>query len=135
MCMFKDVDLLQKLQGTLALLARVISVCKIHGEHDVLENGQRWKEFKSLEDHANIGPTPAGSSFRIELMQGMISNPDLTGTQAIETGDHIDQGGFAAAGFSSDHREITAVDLKIYPVESGDWPSQTRIDLNHLLKG
>ena len=130
--MFGDIHLFEQVHGALALFSQRISPGKIHRQHDVLEHGQSGQKLKGLEDHAHRLAAQLGSLFGAEAMQRSAVDPDLSGGGAIQPGDHVDQSGLAAAGFSGDDQELTRIDLQVNAVQGSDRAGQAVVDLDHV---
>src|SRR5690606_25357643 len=55
-----DADHLQQRKSTFPSILPGIRVAEIHGQHDVLHDGERRQQLEKLENNTNISPAPGG---------------------------------------------------------------------------
>ncbi len=85
----------------------VFAVLEVEGEGDVFEYGHVCPEVKLLEDHADFEPIgPKGAFGFRSFGDGFAIEDDAALVDRFEEGEAAQEGGFAAAGFASDHHAL-----------------------------
>ncbi len=112
--------MLQQLHGAFFTLAWGVNIAKIHGEHDVFHDGQHRQELEKLEDDAQLAAAPDSHLVFAEVMHGGAIHPDFAGGGPVDAGDHVDQGGFAGAGFADDANEFAGLKIGVDVFEHGE---------------
>src|SRR5207245_9402099 len=83
---------------------------QLRGDEDVLECGKVWQQVEELEDEANVVAAEPGQPRLTELAEVRAAHGDPTRRRPVEPGDHVEQGGLAAARRSHDRGELTLLD-------------------------
>ena len=109
--MHGDADLFQQGIGATAALSHGNDIDEIHGEQQVLTNGQGRNQLKKLEHDADVGAAPSSQPTFIELMHLSTIDGDRAAVGMVYSGQHVQQGGFTAAGFADDGNECVFDDL------------------------
>ena len=82
----------------------------IYGEINVVVGGEPGQQAVVLEHHHAIGS---------RFGDGVALEGDGAAGGSIKAGDHVEEGGFAAAGVSDQADEFALVDGKVDAVEDG----------------
>ena len=91
-----------------------VGTAEIHRQHDVLDDRDHWEQLKELEDNAEILSSPARHLVFVQLMRARSIDPDFASGGAVNAGNHVQQGGFAAARFADNADEFACVDLQVH---------------------
>jgi len=93
----------------------MIKPTKVHGHHHILGQCEHRKKLEGLVDYTKVAAAPEGELVFTQLIQidgstvGM--GPDLAGTDLVDPGDHIQEGGFASSGFADHTQEFPLKDI------------------------
>ncbi len=109
-------------------------MAEIHGQHDVLGNGEGRQQLKELEDHPDVAAAPLGQLALLERLNGRISDQDLALRGPVDPRDHVHQGGLAASRFADDRHEFSAVHLQVDVLERGELAGRAPIGLDHVVQ-
>ena len=90
-----------------------IHVAEVHGQHDVLDTGEHGQELEELEDDADVAPAPLGHGTFAQVVDGRAVDEDLAARGPVDAGDHVDERGFAAAGFADHGDELAGADAQV----------------------
>ena len=108
--------LAQQLQRPCLAAPAVVAAAKIHGQHDVIQQGKGGHQVKRLVNDPQVAPAPQchrpHSGGALES-----THPHLAGGQVVNPGEHIDQGGLARPGLADDGHELAAMDIQVNPLE------------------
>ena len=87
-------------------------------EGDVLEHRHVGIKGVALEDHGDL-PRP-----RRQVVYDPAADQDLARGRRLESGDHPEQGGLAAAGRAEQHEELTLARDQIHAVDGANLPER-----------
>src|SRR5689334_10843186 len=83
---------------------------QVHGQDDILLEVERRKQLEELEDDAKVLAAPGCKLILRHLVNGCAIDEDLTGGGTVDTCDHVQQRGFAAARLADYAHELTGID-------------------------
>ena len=108
----------QQVGSPLAALAGRQRRRKIHWQHHILQQSQRWQHLKKLEDDPNRGPAPRGEVVLAHAIEAMAANMHCATAGRIDSGHHVKQCGFAIAGRANHGHKLAALHLERNLVEN-----------------
>ena len=97
-----------------------IDFSEAEGELDVFRKGHAGKQIEGLEDHADGIAAVAGEFDGVDGGEVAAADVDGTGGGAVESGQEIEQGGFAGAGTAEQGDEFALADFEGDVVDGGD---------------
>jgi hypothetical protein len=112
--------LVQQRHGPAGPLAARVGVAEVHGQHDVLEDGQCGQQLEELEDHPHVLAAPDRHLPLAQGVDGRVADQHLAGGGPVDAGDHVDQGGLAAARLADHGHELAAVHQQVDLLECGE---------------
>ena len=92
---------------------------------EIFVHRQVWIQGVALEHHSDVARTGW------QLVDDRPANTDGAAADALETGQHPQAGGLAAAGWTQQHQQLTLSDFKVQLVDSQHVAER----LAHLLEG
>ena len=113
-------------------LASRVRVAEIHGQHHVLQHGQRRQQLEELEDDAHAAAAPLGQLVLAQLVHRRAADEHLAAGRPVDAGDHVDQRRLAAARLADHGDELTRPDLQIDVFERGEVAGRGAEHLAHL---
>ena len=103
---------------------RLRLVARPQAERDVVEHRHVRVERVVLEHHRHVAPA------RVEIVDGLVADRDLSGGDLLEAGDHPQSGRLAAAGRADEDHELSCGDVEREVAEGGD----VVVDLRHAVE-
>jgi hypothetical protein len=132
--MLGHLDLIEQSHGALGSLACRVHIAEVHRQHHVFDDRERRQQLKELEDDAEVAAAPRGHLALAEGVDRHIADEHRACGGAVDAGDHVDQGRFAAAGLADDRHELAALDLEIDAFERGKATGGAEVGLLDLLE-
>ena len=105
---------------------------QVHGQDDVLEQRQRRQQLEELEDDADALAAPACQPVLAQLVHRLAQHHHLACGGAVDAGDHIEQGGLAAAGGTDDGDKLAGIHLQGNALEDFDLAAAHGIALDDV---
>jgi hypothetical protein len=106
---------------------------EVHGQDDVLQQVEGGQELEELEDDAHVYATPEGQFIFAHGDEGTAVDEDIAAGGVVYAGDHVEQGGFAVAGFADNGDEFAGVDVERDFVEDGDFAVADGVGFDDVL--
>ena len=131
--MLGDADQFKQVHGARFAFLGIEHVAEIHRDHHVLQHGERGQQLKELEHHTDLLAAPLGHLAFAELTDRNTADQHLPLGRAVDAGEHVDQGGLAAAGFADHGDKFSRANLQIDPFQCGKLPGLCLIDLVNIL--
>ena len=113
------IDLLVQIQRKLVLfadgaglvvdLAQVEFLTLVHGQRNVLDGGEHIHQLEMLMDHADAQTQRITGGTDVHRL---LVHIDLAAVRVVDAGDHVHQGGLAAAVFAQQGQNFTAADVQ-----------------------
>ncbi len=116
----------------LGTLIKRVKIAIIHGQHGVFEQGQGGQELEKLEDHPHVLATPQGALALAHAVDMLVANHHIPCGRAVDAGDHVQQGRFAAAGFPDDRNKLPIIQLQVDGFERDEFAGSVFVDLFHI---
>jgi len=88
--------------------------------------------LKELEYDADIAPAPDSHLVFAQGMHRHAADVYLASSRAVYAGDHVDQGGLAAARFADDGDEFAFVEIRVNAFQHGELTSGVVIGLDQI---
>jgi len=104
---------------------------QLRGQHHVVEDGELVKQVEELEDEAQSSPPVARQRGFAERADGDAVYADFAARGAVQSGDQVEQGGFAAARGAHDGGELPGGNAE-RDVRERCLPRATVVDLADL---
>lgn len=129
-------DQLQQLHGTLPALARIVESAQVHGQGDILDQGQHGQQLKGLIDDPQVLPAPQGQRIFAQFVDGnglaIGVNDDLATGEMVHAVEHVEQRGLARTGLAHHAEKFPRVDLGIDPPQGGKLTRRGGIDFDDI---
>jgi hypothetical protein len=94
--------------------------CEREGEFDIFAGGEHGNEVIHLEDEADMAGSPFGEFAFGGASEVLSADDDGPGGRAVESGDEIEEGGFAGPGRSHESEVAAGFDAEVHSGEDGD---------------
>ena len=109
-------------------------MAEVHGQHQVLDGGERGQQLEELEDNADVAPAPFGQFPLAELVDCGVPHQHIARGRPVDAGDHVDQGRLTATRLADHGHELAAVDLQVHVLERCEITRGAAIGLHHLMQ-
>src|SRR3990172_620654 len=127
-----QLNYLEQAHRALLPVAGRVHISEVHRQHHVLDERQGGQELEKLEDDAQLEAAPLRHLVLAQAMHGGVADPHLARSRSIDAGDHVKQGGLAAARFANDGDEFAFVDFQVDAGERRERPGGGLEGLHHL---
>ncbi len=97
------------------------------------EKEKRQEELKKLENNTHIAAAPFRHWPFCQTMNSLISDINTAGCGAVDTGNHVDEGRFATAGFAHDTDKFTFVYFEIDAHQCWKISSRGVVCFDHIM--